>query len=205
MLIVLLALGAGPSRAETAVEKLPGYVDLSDLGLPPGTEATVEVNLRGAVLRLIGAASRTEEPGFAEMVDKLRLIRVQVFPLKDLDPTKVQERIAALGSRVEQQGWEKVVQVQVVRGKEQAEQARAQARLSGGTIAGLGEQARVYLKLSGEKIAGLLVMAVDKSDQGGEEVVFVNIVGELDPEQIGRLGQQLNISPLDSVRLVKQP
>lgn len=182
VLIVLLALGVVPGRAETAVEKLPGYVDLSDLGLPPGTEATVEVNLRGAVLRLIGAASRTEEPGFAEVVDKLQLIRVQVFPLKDLDPTKVQERIAALGSRVEQQGWEKVVRV-----KEQ------------------DEQAHVYLKLNGEQIAGLLVMAVDKSDQGGEEVVFVNIVGDIDPEQIGRIGQQLNISPLDSIKLVKQP
>jgi hypothetical protein len=181
LLIVLLAWGAGPGRAESAVEQLPGYVDLSGLGLPAGTEATVEVNLRGALLRLIGAASRSEEPGFAEVVDKLQLIRVQAFPLKDLEATTVQERIAALGSRVEQQGWEKVVRV-----KEQ------------------NEQAHVYLKLSGERIAGLLVMAVDKSGRGGDEVVFVNIVGDIDPEQIGRLGQKLNISPLDSIRLDKR-
>lgn len=178
VLIVLLALGVGPARADTAVEEQPGYVDLSDLGLPSGTEATVEVNLRGAVLRLIGAASRGEEPEFAEMIDKLQLIRVLIFPLKDLDPTRVQDRIAALGSRVEQQGWEKVVRV-----KERE------------------EQAHVYLKLTGEQIAGLLVMAVDNSDKGEDAVVFVNIVGQIDPEQIGRLGQQLNISPLDSIRL----
>lgn len=179
VLIVLLALGARPGRAESTVEQLPGYVDLNGLGLPSTAEASVEVNLRGPLLRLIGAASRGDEPEFAEMIDKLQLIRVQVFPLKSLgSAVGVQESINLLGSRVEQQGWERVVRV-----REQS------------------EQAHVYLKLNGEQITGLLVMAIDDSGKGDDEVVFVNIVGNIDPEQIGRLGRQLNISPLDSIRL----
>jgi hypothetical protein len=48
-----------------------------------------------------------------------------------------------------------------------------------------------------DRIAGLVVMAVEP----GDEAAFVNIVGDIDPAQIGRLGRKFDIEPLDSIRI----
>ena len=42
----------------------------------------------------------------------------------------------------------------------------------------------------------MVVMVVAPGD---DETVFVSIVGEIDPEQIGRLGRKFDIEPLDGM------
>ena len=49
---------------------------------------------------------------------------------------------------------------------------------------------------AGRVIAGMVVMVVSPED---DETVFVNIVGQIDPEQIGRIGRKFDIDPLDEM------
>jgi len=57
------------------------------------------------------------------------------------------------------------------------------------------EETYIYIKQAGGQIVGLTVLALD-SDQ---EAALINIVGTLDPAEIGRLGRGLNIPQLQKV------
>ena len=59
-----------------------------------------------------------------------------------------------------------------------------------------GEDVGVYTKTrGGEALAGLVVTVIDPKG----EVVLVNIVGDIRPEQVAILGEKLNIEPLKQI------
>jgi len=170
-----LLIALGTAGAGEKIEKMPGYVALDKyITIPTEAETSIEVFLKAPLLRMVSAATRGDEPELAEMIDGISLIRVQGFSVEVENLARVREEIAALSSRMEENGWERV------------------ARIREGD-----ELIHVYLKTSGEGVDGLMMMGFEEPD----EVVFVNIVGDIDPAQIGRLGSKFNIAPLDSLRL----
>ena len=60
-----------------------------------------------------------------------------------------------------------------------------------------GEVANVYVKTAGdEEFVGLTVVAIDT----GGEAAFVNIVGNIDIETLGRLGEKFDIPGIDDIQ-----
>ena len=59
------------------------------------------------------------------------------------------------------------------------------------------EHVHVYVRVNDEVIAGMMVMVIS-SDDG--ETYFLNIVGDINPEQIGRIGRRFDIEPLDDMK-----
>ena len=58
-----------------------------------------------------------------------------------------------------------------------------------------GEDVGVFTKTrGGDALAGLAVTVTD-----GKDVVLVNIVGDIRPDQIAALGESLNIKPLKDI------
>ncbi|MBT4496813.1 MAG: DUF4252 domain-containing protein [Gemmatimonadetes bacterium] len=170
---LLIALGS--AGAGENIEKMSGYVALDQyLTIPTEAETSIEVFLKAPLLRMVSAATRRDEPELAEMIDGISLIRVQGFSVAAENLARVREEIAALAAGMEENGWERV------------------ARIREGD-----ELIHVYLKTNGEKVDGLMMMGFENPD----EAIFVNIVGDIDPAQIGRLGSKFNIAPLDSLRL----
>jgi len=51
--------------------------------------------------------------------------------------------------------------------------------------------------MTDDKIDGLVVMAVDENgldnDRGKPEAAFINIIGQIDPEQVGRITRRFNV------------
>ena len=88
------------------------------------------------------------------------------YSLKGLDAERVRERVAGVTRGLADAGWETVARV-----REKEEQIHVSVRMDGGAI------------------AGIVVMAVEH----GKEAVFVNIVGDIDPAQIGRIGRRFNV------------
>lgn len=160
--------------AQEEYTKQPGYVDFSAMGIFGEEESTVEVFLKGPLLRLVSEATKGEDQELADMLSRLKLIRVQVFPLRRERAEAVKKKTDEMARRLEKEGWEMVVRVR-----------------------DRDENAYVYLKTAKDRIAGLVVMSVEP----GNEAAFVNIVGDIDPEQIGRLGRKFDIEPLDSIRV----
>ena len=59
---------------------------------------------------------------------------------------------------------------------------------------GKAEDVTVFVKMAAdESIDGLVVTVIDSRKR---EVVFVNLVGNIKPEQLALIGKRLNIEPL---------
>ena len=172
--VMLTGALAGPAAALTDAEvrKLPGYVDFDAMKLFEGQEAKVEVYLKDPMLELVSKFVKSEDPELYEVLAKLKLVRVQIFEVDDVQAQKVSEVTSATAKQLDSKGWERIVRVRED-----------------------DEHVDVYLKPSKdyEWLDGLVVMVVD----GGDEAIFVNIVGQIDPDDIAKLGEHFDIHELD--------
>jgi hypothetical protein len=171
-MIVSLGVGLfGQSSAlgetEKDYSKYPGYVDFDAMGVFGEVESTIEVFLKGSLLSLVREAVKDDDPELSEVLEEIRYVRVQVFPLDDLDSDVVKKKTSELAKKLEKKGWEIAVRVRED-----------------------DEHVHVYL-LPGKKndIEGLVVMVVEDDD----EATFVNIVGNVDPAQLGRISHSMGV------------
>lgn len=164
-----LAVAGGPNEEDYS--KHPGFVDFAGLGTFGEDDAVVEVYLHDALINMVAQMAAFAEPELADMLSKLKLIRVQKFLLEEETADKVERKISEMAAKLEKKGW-----VRAVRVREE------------------DENIYVFFKLADNKLQGITVMAVEDY----ETAAFVNIVGEIDPEQIGRLGRHFDIDELDT-------
>ena len=166
----LIALVLVPAAlGQRSIESEPGYVDVKQVESWFGEEPNLEVNIFGALLNLVAEASRFEDPDLAVLLKKLKGISVRGFDTDGIDMGVIRDRTSEMSKRLKADGWETVVKVRED-----------------------DEFVDMFLKTNGDVIEGMVVMVIDEDD----EAVFVNIIGEIDPEQIGRLGNKFNVGGL---------
>ncbi len=173
-------LGASSVAAEPKDDytKMPGYVDFDKLGIFDDVEATVEVFLKGPLLKLCVGALKHEEPELANLLSELKYIRVQVFTIEDMNVEGILSKTRSMSKHLEKKGWEIAVRMRED-----------------------DEEVYIYM-LPGENdnIDGLVVMVIEED----EEATFVNIVGSIDPEQIGRVGRYFDLDDLEDLDDVRR-
>ncbi len=164
-----------PAQAQDRSELAsnPGYVDLSQVGSWFNTTPNIEVNLMGTLLDLIAGSADDGESDFSALVSQLKAIQVRGYPMRGASIEDIRQRVDAFSAQMEQDGWERVV---YIRDNE--------------------ELVNIYVRPNGDSIAGLTVLATDPSD---DESIFINIVGSISPDQIGKIGRGLNIEELEDV------
>ena len=144
-----------------------GEVNFDDLSKAYGTPK-VEINLSKALIGMVSALSKNEDPEIGEMLSKLELIKVRVFELGG-DASTAINAVEQMTQKIRKDNWEPIVSV-----NEEA------------------SKVQVFTKTSNEVMDGLVVMVVDSSGGTGE-AVFINIVGEIDPNNISKVTESLNI------------
>jgi len=151
-----------------------GALPFQELDLFPRDKLSVEINLEGPILRMVSQFAQNDDPDFAKMMAGLKAIHVQVFPLKDkADAGPLRGKIDRSVRWLEDHGWHSTVRV---RDK--------------------GQETYIYLKEADGMMVGLAILSV----QPGDEAALINIVGKLDPAQIGRVGRSLNIPQLQKAQ-----
>jgi Domain of unknown function (DUF4252) len=151
----------------------PGYVDFGDLGsFEKGNDVT-EVNLNSKILKMVSKLSDNKDPDLAKMLHGLKLIKVNVFHTDEKDIPQVKDKIISLDRKLGSDGWDRIV-----RSRDH------------------GELVNVYIKSNDKNIDGLVVTNLDHSG----EAAFVNIVGPIDMELIGRLGEKFDIPSLNDLK-----
>lgn len=166
--ISLLSLAA--SSGISAESLAPGQVDFGKFS-PPGAGGTyVEVNLSNSLIGLAARLVEKEEPEVARLLKDVQLVRVNVIGLNDDNRDELEKRTLKIRKELDSKGWEHVVTAQ----KDE-------------------QDVGVYLKTRNkDTIQGVVVLVKD----GKEAAVFVNIVGDIKPEQLAMLGEKLHIDPL---------
>jgi hypothetical protein len=148
---------------EDALKAFPGYVDFGELNSLFG-EPTVQISVGESLLGLVGSLSASEDPETAEMFKRLNGVRVSVFENEGMVDGAV-GLIKDVSSNLARQGWESVV-----------------------TVNSDDEQVRIFMMINDSRVEGITVMALDE-----EEAVFVNIIGNIDPEELSKVMDNFNI------------
>lgn len=159
--------------ALTTRAESPGLVDFGKFTAPGNGSEFVEVQVRSNLLNFAATLVEKEEPDAAKLLRSVQLVRVNVVGLNDTNREEMQKRVKDIRTNLEGRGWERNVNVQ---GKD-------------------GEDVGVYIQMQGgTALAGVAVTVIDR-----QNVVLVNLVGDIRPEQIAALGEKLNIQPLKKI------
>lgn len=164
-----LAVGLGallalPAMAqEDALKDFPGYVDFGELSSIFG-EPAVQISIGASLLNLVGSLSAEEDPEAAELFKKLNGVRVNVFETETMAEGAV-DLVKDISSKLSSSGWESVV-----------------------TVNSADEQVRVFMKINAEMVDGITVMAIEEN-----EAVFVNVIGNINPEELKRVMKNFDV------------
>ena len=148
---------------EDELRDLPGYVDFGDLSATYG-EPKIIINLGGTMLNFVGMMSSSESPETSELISKLKGIRVQIYSTDD-NTEAASAQFSEVRQGLRNSGWEPIVQVNDD-----------------------GEEVLIYMKMSEGLMDGMTVMVVDE-----EEAVFINIIGQLNPAELGKVMDKFDV------------
>ena len=171
--VATIALMIALGQSTAAADSKGGVFDFGKF-LPPTNDGQfVEVNINKTLISMIGKLAASEEPEVGKLINGLELIHVNVAEVSEENREMTTQRITELHKQLDDLGWERIVTVREKR-----------------------DQVAVYLKTQGDDaIEGIFVSVLDPN----KEVVLVNIVGNIRPEQLGQIGQRLKIKPLEKV------
>ncbi|HUG12813.1 MAG TPA: DUF4252 domain-containing protein [Opitutaceae bacterium] len=155
--------------------KDPGQVDFGTMPSAAGRQF-VEVNLQPNLISLAAKIVSKQEPQVAELLRNIKHVRVNVVGLDDTNRGTVDQKMQAVRADLESRGWSPVVTV----------------RDEG------GENVNVHIKTGENDVIQGLVVTVIGNDN---EAVFVNIVGEINPDQIAEIANRFDIEPLKKIRI----
>lgn len=164
LILMLVAIAIAPGLARA--QRIALDLDTKDLAAK--AIETVEVTLDGQLLRLaarfLAGNDDRDAAALAEMVRKLEGIYVRSYTFAE-EGTYDRAWIARFRSGIGP-GWQRLVQV------------RSQD----------SENVEIYARVKDDVIQGLVVIAAEP-----KELTFVNIVGSIDLEDLGRLEGQFGI------------
>ena len=150
------------------ITKERGYVDFASLDSVYG-EPKVMVNLNKTMLGFISKINMSD-PEAAKLISKLKAVRVQIYNMTGNDKPAL-DLIAQVSEEIKAKDWLPIVSVNDD-----------------------DEKVRIFTKITNDIMDGLVVMVINnKGDKRGREAVFINIVGEIDPAQINKVTESLNI------------
>ncbi len=161
LLVAVLLVCPLPAAAQSSVADDPGYVDLNQfeelLGAPP----SIEVNIQGALLDMVSRRAEQDNAEAGQLMQNLRAIQVRGFSMHDVDPDTHADELSTFASMLTDNGWERVVHV-----REE------------------NEQVSLYMRHHDDSVAGITLLVQDPADA---KMLFINIVGELQPEDIDKV------------------
>jgi len=164
LIACMTALMALPVMAqEDALKDYPGYVDFGELTQVFG-EPTVQISVGESLLGMVSSLSASEDPEAAELFKRLNGVRVNVFETDSMADGAV-DLVKDVSSKLSDLGWESVV-----------------------TVNSDDEQVRIFMMINGDQVEGITVMAVEET-----EAVFVNVIGSINPEELGKVMDNFDI------------
>ena len=126
-------------------------------------EPKVMINIGGSLLKFMSAATKND-PEAAALLQGLQGVRINVYSTEGQTGPAL-EQLTKVKSMLLDQDWEPIVQVKETE-----------------------EEVQIFMKLDGEAVQGLVVMAVD-----GDEAVFINIIGMIDPAKLEQVMDQFDV------------
>jgi len=171
MLVLAAALALSlTAAAQTGVTGESGFVDFSRQPLFDDDALVIHVSVKDPMIQLVAEATRENDPELAEVLSQLKAVEVLVFDVDEGASDAVRRDITRQARELQKLGWTEAVSILL-----------RDARGS------------VFLRFEGKVPVGLAALYHDAKSH---EAVFVNIVGRIEPAQIGRLAAKFELDLL---------
>ncbi len=178
LLPLILGTALLASATISRAELMPGEVDFGNLSPSKSGGDFVEVNLPANLISLAARFVEKEDKEVAQLLNGLKLVHVTAIGVNDDNRADLEKRVKKVQADLQGKGWQRIVT------------ARKDT-----------QEAGVYLAMDSKgAIQGLAVAAIEPQ----KGAVFVNIVGDIKPEQLSKLGDRLHIDPLKNVQVEEE-
>lgn len=171
LLIIICGLFLASAASAQDLDRDAGFIDLASIERSFDSPPRIEVNVRGSLLRLVTEASRREDPGLADVLSRLKAVQVRTWEIDASRQADVERHANDFSRRLARGGWDTVVRVRED-----------------------GQNIGVFLRETGNLISGLTIVLVESG-----EATFVNIVGDIDPSEVGMIGRRFNIDGITNI------
>jgi hypothetical protein len=172
--LFVLCLGSAKqcwAQEDESCKSHPGFFDLSSVPELGETESTVEIFFTPGLAKLLGAMEDGDRAS-ENLFSALKLIKVYTFDTRTNDRARLSQKIEELSKKLLAGKWERFLRAQEKAGRTE-----------------------IFTKTEGRKIQGVVILSIDR-----KEAAFVNIVGTMDFESMGKLSKKFDIPPLDSLK-----
>ncbi len=175
ILLNIATLGAALVVAANAAEDKalpPGRIDFGKFS-PSASGQFVDINLNSAMISFASRLAGKGDPEAGKLLASLNSIRVNVVGIDDHNSAEVKDRMNFIRKQLDNAGWERIVTVQEKK-----------------------DDVEIYTKMQTDEVVEGIVITVMS---GKKEAVFINVVGDIRPEQLAGVAEQLNIAQLKRV------
>lgn len=164
---LFLLLMLTPTTYAKDISEERGYVSFDNLESQYG-EPKVMINLNQSMLGFVSKLNVADEET-SSLISKLKAVRVQIYNMgKDDQPAL--DLMAKVTKNIKGKNWMPIVSINEDH-----------------------EKVRIFTKLTDDIMDGLVVMIIN-DEHKSKEAVFINIIGEIDPEQINKVTDALDIN-----------
>lgn len=167
LLSVLLTV-TGPAMAQDLSGE-PGFIDFSAQTTLSDDNLDIHISVKDPLIKLVAEGTREADPDLADVLEKLKAVEVYVYEVPADQQSQVRKEISQRAKQLESSGWTEAIAIRVK-----------------------GARGHVFLRLLEGKPMGLAAMYTGDEN----EAVFVNIVGQIDAAQVGRLATKFNLDVL---------
>ena len=174
ILTIFLVLSAANLVAqETDYSRFPGYANFGDLESLQDGEMVTEILIEEKLLKMVSKFTKDDDE-LSSLIGGLKLIKVNTFEVTEKNASDLMNKASKIDKELVSKKWDRIV--------------KTKSR---------GEIANVYIKTQGDdEFVGLTVVTVDKDG----EAAFINIVGTINMDALGKLGQKFDIPGLDDIK-----
>lgn len=170
--LFILFAAASLSAQETDYSVYPGYANFGDLSALEDGEMVTEILIEEKLLRMVAKFTK-DDVELSDLIGGLKLIKVNTFEVTPSNSDELMNRAQKIDKDLMNRNWDRIV--------------KTKSR---------GEVANVYIKTAGDdEFVGITVVSIDE----GGEAAFVNIVGSINMDTLGKLGDKFDIPGLDNV------
>ncbi len=172
--VIAVAVSFSFAQEKEDYSKDPGYVDFGNLQEFISEEENSEVLVDGKLLKMLVGISKEDDPEMAELLNGLKLIKVNSFKVNENVKGKLLDKVKSIDSYLSKNNWDRIVK-----------------------STGKNKAANIYVKTSKDnKIIGLAIASLEEDGEAN----FVNIVGNINLQSVGKITKKFNIMGLDKMK-----
>lgn len=172
--VLVLFSGLNMLAQKDDYSKYPGYVDLKDIASYAKGDKGTEIIVEAGMFKMLAKMAGENDKDLSEQLGNLKLVRLNSFEIDESTVKSIENKMASMDKELTGKNWDRI--------------ARMKSEI---------EYTNIYVKTSAtDKFLGIVVTSINSHSQTAS---FVNVVGEINPEVIGKLAKNLNIPHLGKI------